>query len=923
MNVRRTWVGSALMAMGMAFTLGLAAWAPGQTAATPPGSQTAAGPLARYVQGEGLVALLEHAGLDARESAWKQTAAYKLLNETSTGAMLEDVLAQLIDRVPGESRGSLTGADAVAVLEHVAKNGLIAGVNAPSKGAANPREANGHAVLVIRNAARKDARPIFGRFLNMMMLKAKPQIVQKGARRVVTVKTATGQDWAWWTEQDDLVLVPTARDVDMVIDTLEGKLPNAVDHATRTALAKPDGQFQPVMLAFLEPVATVKDMVETFERVGIKRLDYRYGFEGTSLMNVTRLHAPAPRKSPLTLLDQPTFDLSTLPPIPADAESFGVMSIDLARTYGEIVELAKQMGPQAARRFEEVEELVRAKTRRGLREDILAQFGPRIAYYTAPSSGPPVAVGLQVPKASVLLEIKDPVEFGKVLDELMILVNQQFEAQALAGGPPPSGDAKKDAATRKAIIGQAPRFTPIGGANKTFILRLPAQLQSMTNLNLTLAVGKKHFIIGAAADVVNKALELEGTTEGRWKPTAEQAEALARVPKGMTGLWVEDPRSTLPDVLANLPTTAQMVLAQIEAAQKGGAPSGMPGLAGVAPGAPGARGQRRGPRLAGDDSGSSSQPAAENLEDTPATGSSPDEVGPDSGGVPGQPPPGAPGGAVGGPVAATATGPLRIDPAKVPRADEIRRFLYPSTTAFVVNAAGVEYVSRSASPSIGSAATSGVLVALLLPAVQSVREAARRAQCMNNLKQIALGMMNSADKNGVLPAAAITSPDGKPLLSWRVAILPHIGQAELYKQFKLDEPWDSPNNKALLERMPATYGCPSEALAPGMTHYKVFTGPGSIFDTANRGGTKLVDIRDGTSNTLLVVEAGEPVPWTKPEDLPFGGGASPLDGVGSKHPGGLNAVFADGAVRFLSRSNLSESKLRALITRAGAEAVSP
>src|SRR4249919_3311122 len=104
-----------------------------------------------------------------------------------------------------------------------------------------------------------------------------------------------------------------------------------------------------------------------------------------------------------------------------------------------------------------------------------------------------------------------------------------------------------------------------------------------------------------------------------------------------------------------------------------------------------------------------------------------------------------------------------------------------------------------------------VLIALLLPAVQAAREAARRAQCVNNLKQIGLAMHNYHDVKNGLPPSAIVDKQGKPLLSWRVAILPYIEQQPLYDKFKLDEPWDSPNNKDLIQYMPSIYMCPSRA----------------------------------------------------------------------------------------------------------------
>jgi prepilin-type processing-associated H-X9-DG protein len=217
-----------------------------------------------------------------------------------------------------------------------------------------------------------------------------------------------------------------------------------------------------------------------------------------------------------------------------------------------------------------------------------------------------------------------------------------------------------------------------------------------------------------------------------------------------------------------------------------------------------------------------------------------------------------------------------------------------------------------------------VSIALLLPAVQAAREAARRAQCVNNLKQIGLAMHNYASTHGSFPPAAITDKDGKPLLSWRVAILPYLGQNGLYNKFKLDEPWDSPHNKALLDEMPQTYHCLSEPLDPSKTAtttYQVFVGPKTMFE-ANRG-TRIDEVPDGLSNTLMVVESTQRVPWTQPEDIPFNFTShAPIAGVGSHHPGVFNALMADGSVHVI-KNRTNPATLHARITRNNGEVIGP
>jgi RNA polymerase sigma factor (sigma-70 family) len=211
------------------------------------------------------------------------------------------------------------------------------------------------------------------------------------------------------------------------------------------------------------------------------------------------------------------------------------------------------------------------------------------------------------------------------------------------------------------------------------------------------------------------------------------------------------------------------------------------------------------------------------------------------------------------------------------------------------------------------------LTAFALPAMAKMRTASSRMQDMNNLKQIALAMFNYASANqDRFPPAAISDANGKPLLSWRVAILPFLEQDTLYKQFKLDEPWDGPHNRQLLARMPTVYAIPGQKAGnASMTHYQASTGKGTVFQ--GNEGTRILDITDGTSNTLLVVEAADPVPWTKPADLPYDP-AKPLPRLGGHFPEGFNAAFCDGSVRFLSKT-IEDVLLRALITRNGGEVI--
>jgi prepilin-type processing-associated H-X9-DG protein len=223
---------------------------------------------------------------------------------------------------------------------------------------------------------------------------------------------------------------------------------------------------------------------------------------------------------------------------------------------------------------------------------------------------------------------------------------------------------------------------------------------------------------------------------------------------------------------------------------------------------------------------------------------------------------------------------------------------------------------------LGIIGSTFVPMAMLLPAVSSAREAARRAQCVNNLKQIALAVHNFHAEHNMCPPAAITNKEGQPLLSWRVAILKYLGPegAALYEQFHLDEPWDSPHNRSLLEQMPQVFACPSETLRKGSTTYQVVVGPNTMF-TGRRKGVAIADVTDGTSNTLLVVEANVAVPWTAPQEIPVSQLGTPPSPVGSHHPGGFNVAFADGSIRFF-RNTMNGTLLGALLSRNGGEVFS-
>jgi RNA polymerase sigma factor (sigma-70 family) len=192
--------------------------------------------------------------------------------------------------------------------------------------------------------------------------------------------------------------------------------------------------------------------------------------------------------------------------------------------------------------------------------------------------------------------------------------------------------------------------------------------------------------------------------------------------------------------------------------------------------------------------------------------------------------------------------------------------------------------------------------------------AANLTRSQNNLKQLGLAFHNYNDSFGSLPPSAISDRQGKPLLSWRVAILPFIEQDALYKEFHLDEPWDSEHNKKLLERMPDLYKLPGIRNKPGMTAYQVFVGKDALF-FGTRKSRIPASIPDGTSNTVLVAEAAEMVPWTKPADIPFGD-EDPRGQVGGWYGDLVNVGICDGSARTVNRKKVTKETFRNAINPA-------
>ncbi len=221
----------------------------------------------------------------------------------------------------------------------------------------------------------------------------------------------------------------------------------------------------------------------------------------------------------------------------------------------------------------------------------------------------------------------------------------------------------------------------------------------------------------------------------------------------------------------------------------------------------------------------------------------------------------------------------------------------------------------------------GVLIMCSLPAVPAAREAARRMQCSNNLKQLGLAMLEWHDKHHRLPDAT-TSDEGQPPHSWRVTLLPYLENEPLYEVYDASRAWDDPLNLPVARTSVSMLQCPSNPNGRDVqqryfTAYAAVTGDNTNFP--NGRGLALREVTDGASNTFLLNEAcGQEIVWTEPRDLDAerdnisvnSGSPKPTHSpsvLSSYHPNGALVVLADGSVRFIAET-IDPNTLRALLT---------
>jgi hypothetical protein len=226
--------------------------------------------------------------------------------------------------------------------------------------------------------------------------------------------------------------------------------------------------------------------------------------------------------------------------------------------------------------------------------------------------------------------------------------------------------------------------------------------------------------------------------------------------------------------------------------------------------------------------------------------------------------------------------------------------------------------------------TGCIILVMSLPLFFYARSEAQRVARMFQFREIYHAMEGYSDtmsgRRG-LPPPAIYSKDGKPLLSWRVALLPYMEQQPLYQQFHLDEPWDSSHNLTLVARMPRVYGEGDKELdGAGKTRLRIFVSSQrselqSPFIIGDKKGTSYDRIKDGASSTVAVIEMAETTIWTRPDEPEFVAG-QPLPALGNPdRDQRVFVLYADGVVQ-IHRTDRTQAGWQAVITMSGNEPVS-
>ena len=535
-------------------------------------------PLGRYIPKENLIFYVENEGLSAHAASWEKTAAYKMLNETPLGVMLEEVCGQLLDKamtfLPNRR---LSGSEIVSLVKGAARSGWVFALHCESQGARRiPRDGGsarggeqgveadlqqadglvdgsrvrstsrtkkeGRTIVVVSTDRRRGRRRRPGWRLGVVGRKRRPgrEFSLAGRRR----RSHRGARW-----QDGVVpsIIPSSKN----------------SRSSRELFSRSVWRLATRPTAPLSQTALAELLRGLKAEQGVDQIDMRWGFDDDALMSISRLVAPRPRKPSLALFDQPTFTKDGLLPMPDSVESF----VELSISPGTLIESLEHMGPPGVvkAQVDELASKIKSAGQIDLQKDVLGQLGPRMVAYLAPGRSATtnddsleaalkgginttaVVTAMQslFPKLTLVAEVKNPAAFGKALDT--VVVRDQCGAQGAERSkkrrptrrrptrPRPAARAVSQAAERPGAGGERtkrrretsyPKFTMIAGDAKSFVLMTPSDSPlrfGPSSFRPTILLEDKYVAFGVSSDSVRAAMTAVRRKD--WKPSASLEKA--------------------------------------------------------------------------------------------------------------------------------------------------------------------------------------------------------------------------------------------------------------------------------------------------------------------------------------------------------------------------------------------------------------
>lgn len=819
--------------------LGLTVWAwNGSTQKTDP----------RTLHPKKSVVYLAWDGGNEHEAAIKETAQYKALVESG----LFDYGLRLIDQSmgtimsqlgPGGPQGDLEQAFLLkSTFQSIYENGFSLSITDGEGDFPAPV-----GTIVLHNGA--DAIKLVPDLIEELNLRGEIREKALSGRDIRFVESPNnpGVEIAWWVETGHLVVTVGVAASERVAELAEGKAANVTASRLWKKCRPDDADFAVAAVGWLDietlrnrfggmpvPVDRNQEPVSVIElatKLGLDNLNAvggRFGYRGEATVSHTFVDAPGPRKGVLAMMDQESFTINELPPLPADCVAFGAFSMNAAAAWDTTLQTVQSvtslMPPDAKEELNEALEVLPQHLGLDVRKDLLAALGNVHCFYSDPAGGP-LGMGF-----GMAFSVKDR---DKLTDAVDTLAERSQQLLQQAPTPVPLAIQRVSMDDREFLTLPAGMFTP------------------------TLAIGDDWLVVTLYPQSARTFFMREDGKLPKWEPSAAHKKALAELPKSFTSVSVEDPRQGLRALYGFVPMFNSAIH------------SFAPGF-----------------------------------------------------------------------------GPEAVKAAELPPQEVVVAPLFPNVSVSVVGDDGVSYHSRRSLPLAPiPAAESGVavpvLVALLLPAVQQARIAARRTQSKNNMRQLGLAMHNYHDVWSHFPIGTQQDTDLKPdkRLSFLYAVLPYLEEAPLYDALRDNEKkaWDDEEIRELTSTTLSYLLNPEMAAnSEGETHYVGMAGIGEdapelklpheragIFGYDRK--TSFRDITDGSSNTIMMTETNETkIPWAAGGKTlksltqePYINGP---DGIGGPYPGGCHVLMADGSVRFISE-NIDAETMRRLSAMADGKVI--